>query len=172
MSFAYSLTGLRRTLCALLLVSASAVAHAEPPAAPPPPPKLRIKNAQSIRVSLGARRHEPAAGIRPEKGVWNVVPVTDLAGASAEMVDLTPNAPRSRWTLAVQGEKLVLDARRFLPTHVYQLDLRKEKRLVGSALVYLYPPPADGVGRVDFKDDETGKKDQSQDVTSVPKGDL
>jgi hypothetical protein len=167
---------LRRALFAtmLWLVPASGV-RADPPAgapAPAPPPKLRIKNAQFIRVTLGTRRHEPASAIRPEKGVWNVVTMSDLTGASAELVDLTPDAPHSRWLVEVQGDKVVLDERRFLPTHVYQLDVRKEKKLLGTALVYLYAPPTEKVGHVEFKDEESAKKDDSPGVSSVPKGDL
>ena len=174
MTLACSTRRLRRSflfLLTLFLGTAGGV-RAETPAVPAPPPRLRIKNAQSIRVTLGPRRHEPASGIRPDKGVWNVMTTTDLTGASAELVDVTPDAPRSRWVVDVQGDKLVLDASRFLPSHVYQLDVRKDKRLIGSALVYLYPPPAEGVGRVEFKDEETSKKDDSSDLAAVPKGGL
>jgi hypothetical protein len=178
MNLAYSMT-VRRSLLAIALgLSLATTARAEPAPAPPSsaapaPPKLRIKNARNIRVTLGSRRHEPAAAIRPEKGLWNVVMTPELGGASAELVDLTPNAARSRWTLEVQGDKVVLDARRFLPTHVYQLDVRKEKRLIGTALVYLYPPPNEDNGHVDFKDEETtAKKDDGSPLNSVPKGDL
>jgi hypothetical protein len=170
MSFAYSLRPIRLSLFSLMLCVATAgVGRADPPAVPAP--RLRLKNAQSIRVTLGARRHEPASGIRPEKGVWNVIAATDLTGAAAELVDLTPDAPRSRWVVDVTGDRLVLDARRFLPSHVYRLDVRKEKRVIGSALVYLYPPPDERVGHVEFKDEESKKKDSS-DVSTVPKGDL
>jgi hypothetical protein len=171
---------LSSTLCLTLTGAARAEPAASPEKAPPPPPKLLLKNAQSIRVTLGYKRHEPASGIRPEKGVWNVVAKTDLTGSSAELVDLTPNATRSRWQVAVQGDKLVLDARRFIPSHVYQLDVRKEKRLVGTVLVYLYPPPSDGTEKVEFKEEEEAaskkgastKKGESTEVARVPKGDL
>jgi hypothetical protein len=180
MVLAYSMRLLRQSLVLLLTLATAGVVHADPPAppaspAPAPPPRLRLKNAQFIRVSLGSRRHEPALGIRPDKGVWNVVSASDLTGAGAELVDLTPDAPHSRWTVDVQGDKLVLDARRFVPTHVYQLDVRKEKRLIGTALIYLYPPPAEKIGHVEFKDEEsTAKKDKddSPGPSSVPKGDL
>lgn len=169
LSFSFSLA---------LLLTGVAVAQTKPPgaAAPAqaPAPRLRLKAAQAIRVTLGTRRHEPASGIRPEKGVWNVVPTTiSLKGATAELVDLTPYAPRSRWVVQVQGDKLVLDADRFRPTHVYRLEVRKEKRVIGTALVYLYPPPAERVGKVEFNDEETSsKKDDSPGVARVPKGDL
>jgi hypothetical protein len=175
MTYAHSMRFPRRVLFSMMLwlVPASA-GRADPPAAPAPapPPRLRIKNAQSITVTLGTRRHEPASAIRPEKGVWNVVTMSDLSGASAELLDLTPNAPRSRWLVDVQAEKVVLDERRFLPTHVYQLDVRKQKKLIGTALVYLYPPPTEKVGHVEFKDEESAKKDDSSGLSAVPKGDL
>ena len=193
MTLAYSKRRLRLPIffsLTLCLAAASGVRAETPPTptptpSPAPAPRLRIKNAQSIRVALATRRHEPASGIRPDKGVWSLMMMTDLTGASAELVDLTPDAPRSRWVLDLQGDKLVLDARRFLPSHVYQLDVRKDRRLIGSALVYLYPPPAEGVGHVEFKDGETGKdesskedskndnkKDDSRELSAVPKGDL
>jgi hypothetical protein len=174
MILAYPLRTLRLSLFSLtLLTSTAALVRAEPPVAPAPAPapKFRIKNAQAIRVAVGTRRHEPASAIRPEKGAWNVIAMSDLTGASAELVDLTPNTPRSRWVVEIQGDKLVLDGRRFLPSHVYQLDVRKEKRLLGSALVYLYPPPTERVGHVEFKDEESRKKEDSE-VATVPKGDL
>jgi hypothetical protein len=180
MSLACSTRALRRSFLfsLTLYLAAAGGVRAETPAAPAPAPRLRIKNAQSIRVALGTHRHEPASGIRPEKGVWNVMVTTDLTGASAELVDLTPDVARSRWVVDVQGDRLVLDAGRFLPSHVYQLDVRKEKRLIGSALVYLYSPPVERVGRVEFKDEETtnkgetAKKDDSGDLAAVPKGGL
>jgi len=145
-----------------------------------PAPRLRIKNASAIRVTLGTRRHEPASAIRPEKGIWNVVLASDLTGASAELVDLTPDAPRSRWSVEVQGDKIVLDAHRFAPTHVYQIDVRKERAVIGTALLYLHQPPAEKLGRVEFTDGEAkGKqgekaapKADASGIARVPKGDL
>jgi hypothetical protein len=159
------------------LAPSSPTAQAAPGA---PAPRLRIKNASAIRVVLGTRRHEPASAIRPEKGVWNVVLVSDLTGASAELVDLTPEAPRSRWSVAVQGDKVVLDAHRFMPTHVYQIDVRKDRAVIGTALLYLHQPPAEKLGRVEFTDSEArgkerenaAKKGDASGIARVPKGDL
>jgi hypothetical protein len=162
---------LSMALC--LFLSGAGRADPAPDAGVPAAPRLRIKNAQSIRVALSNRRHEPASALRPDKGLWNVIMASAVEKASAELVDLTPNAPRSRWVVEVQGDKVVLDGRRFLPTHVYQMDVRQERRLVGTALVYLYPAPAEkGAEHVEFKDEESGKKGDSGGLTSVPKGDL
>jgi hypothetical protein len=143
-------------------------------------PRLRIKNASAIRVTLGARRHEPASAIRPEKGLWNVVLASELTGASAELVDLTPEAPRSRWSVEVQGDKIVLDTPRFLPTHVYQIDVRKDRSVVGTALLYLHQPPVEKRARLEFTDGEakgkTGEKAtqpaDASGIAPVPKGGL
>jgi hypothetical protein len=178
MSLAYSPRFVRWSLFASVLsLSGSGIVRADPPAAPPPATapaaaKLRIKNARAITVTLGSRRHEPALAIRPDKGSWSVIFMSELAGASAELKDVTPDAPRTRWVVDVQGDKLPLDAKRFVGSHVYQLDVRKEKRLVGSALVYLYPPPDERTGKVEFTDEDTGKKDDGGTLSSVPKGDL
>jgi hypothetical protein len=166
----------RRFSAALCLTMASAL-WADPsasatPAPRPPPPRLRVKNAHSVRVVLGRRRREPASAIRPQKGVWRVILASKLAGASAELQDLTPNAPRSRWVVKVKGDQILLDAGRFLPSHVYQMDVRQGRRLIGSALVYLYPPPVERVSRVQFRQQETTKKADSGKVSIAPKGDL
>jgi hypothetical protein len=141
---------------------------------------LRIKNARAIRVVLGTRRHEPASAIRPEKGIWNVVLGSALRGASAELVDLTPEAPRSRWSLEVQGDTIVLDPPRFVPTHVYQIDVRKDRAVIGTALLYLHQPPAEKLGRVEFTDSEAKGKERenaarkvdANGIAPLPKGDL
>jgi hypothetical protein len=159
------------------LVPSSPPVQAAPGA---PVPRLRIKNASAIRVALGTRRHEPASAIRPEKGIWNVVLFSDLTGASAELVDLTPDAPRSRWSVEVKGDKIVLDAHRFVPTHVYQIDIRKDRAVIGTALLYLHQPPAEKLNRVEFTEMEAKgkggekavKKVDASGIAPVPKGDL
>jgi hypothetical protein len=154
------------------------LASSSPTAPGAPAPRLRIKNANAIRVTLGTRRHEPASAIRPEKGIWNVVLVSELTGAFAELVDLTPEAPRSRWSVEVQGDKIVLDAHRFLPTHVYQIDVRKDRSVIGTALLYLHQPPVEKRARVEFTDLEAkgkgnaGKRGDASGIAPVPKGGL
>jgi phage protein U len=106
-------------------------------------PRLRIKNAHTINVRLGSRR-ESAAGLRPDKGTWKAVLTPDLAGGSAQLQDITPDVAHSRWTLAMAGEELVLDPKMFLAEHVYEMELRKDGRLLGKALIYLYPPARAG----------------------------
>src|SRR5450432_2830672 len=111
------------------------------------PARLRIRNGHSLTVALGKTR-EAAVGIRPEKKLWALELDAALVGADAELRDVTPDVTGARWTLAVESARLVLDGARFLPGHVYRLELRRDRLLVGTALVYLYPPPAERVSRV------------------------
>jgi hypothetical protein len=114
------------------------------------PARLRIKNGRSIMVAVG-RAREAASAIRPDKKVWTLELGADLVGAVADLQDVTPNIPgAARWTLPVETERLVLDDARFLASHVYRVEVRRERQVVGSALVYLTPPPAARVSRVDL----------------------
>src|SRR4051812_12005106 len=137
----------------LLCFPFTGLVHADPAN---PAVRLRIKNGHSIRVALGTRR-EQASGIRPEKGVWKVLLSPDLDGSAAEFRDITPGVASSRWEVPVTGDSLVLGSDNFLPTHVYQMEVRKERTLVGTAIVYLYapPPPRSKVGRVEFHEGES-----------------
>ena len=122
-------------------------------AAAPEVKQIRIKNARPVRVVLGARR-EPANGVRPDKDGWVVMLTPQLAGSSAELQDITPAVPASRWVLPVAADKLVLDSERFLPSHVYRVEFRRQGQLLGSTLIYLYPPRTERVARAVFQDDE------------------
>lgn len=134
------------------------------------PTPLRIKNGQSITVGLGKAR-EAATGIRPEKKVWTLELDAALLGAEADLRDVTPNVVGSRWNLPVATTRLVLDAERFLPDHVYRLDLRRERQHLGSVLVYLYPPPAERVTRVNLEEEHEPPSEGPVPAT-VPKGRL
>jgi hypothetical protein len=142
--------------------------------------RLKIKNGNNITVALD-RSRERAVGIRPEKEIWTLVFAGDLAGSTAELQDVTPNVTGSRWTLSLATDRLVLDPPRFLPSHVYRVEVRREKQLLGSAFVYLYPPPPPpSVERLEIGDDKDGKdskdsKDSDQPESSapvIPKGGL
>jgi hypothetical protein len=76
--------------------------------------------------------------------------------------------------LPVAGPKLELDAERFLPSHVYRLDIRRARVLVGTALVYLYPPPAERVRRVDLDDrpEAAARPDDAGGPGVIPKSGL
>jgi hypothetical protein len=74
-------------------------------------------------------------------------------------------------SLTVALGKLVLDAARFLPGHVYRLELRLNRLLVGSALVYLYPPPAERVS-IDAEAAPTPPNDDGFGPAPVAKGGL
>ena len=110
---------------------------------------LRIKNGHKMMVRLGKTR-EAALGIRPEKQVWTLELTRDLVGAVAELEDVTPRWQNERLSVPIASERVALDAR-FLPDHVYRLEILRARQLVGSALVYLYPPPVERVKRVDFE---------------------
>jgi hypothetical protein len=159
----------RSTVVALGLALAS-LASARSLAGVPEGKPIKIKNGRTIRVVLGKRR-EPAVGVKSDKGGWLVMLTSDLAGSSAELQDVTPGVPGSRWVVPVTVDRLVLDAERFVPSHVYRVALRKDGQLLGNALIYLYPPPAERVGRADFRDDET-REDKPSSLATTPKGEL
>jgi hypothetical protein len=129
--------------------------------------RLRIKNGHGLTVSLG-RTREVATGIRPDKKVWTLELDASLVGADAELRDVTPNVVGARWSVPVDTEHLVLDATRFLASHVYRLEVRRERKLLGSALVYLYPPPPpERVSRVDL-DDQAEPAPDGKDEPPAP----
>lgn len=165
---------IRSTALALGLLLA-APWHAAPslaaPAAPTAPLKaIRIKNARTVRVVLGDRR-EPAAGLRADKAGWTVLLAPELAATSADLVDITPGVAGSRWSVPVSLGKLLLDPERFLPSHVYRVELRRDGQLLGGTLIYLHPPPAESVARVRFEEDKASDEDSSS-LAPTPKGEL
>ena len=134
---------------------------------------LRIKNGHHLRVTLGKTK-QSAIGVRPEKELWRLELAADLVGAAADFEDVTPNAFGARWSVPVDSVKLVLDSTRFLPSHVYRLAIRRDRVFLGSALVYLYPPPSERVHRVQL-DAEPAKAEPSDDASApgvIPKGRL
>jgi hypothetical protein len=134
--------------------------------------RLRIKNGHGLTVSLG-RTREAATGIRPDKKVWTLELDASIVGADAELRDVTPNVAGARWSVPVETEHLALDATRFLASHVYLLEVRRERKLLGSALVYLYPPPPpERVSRVDFDDQAEPASDKDAAPAPLAKGGL
>lgn len=135
------------------------------------PPRLRIKNGRGITVALGKDRsktREAAVGIRPDKQdkqVWTLELDPSFAGAEADLRDVTPDVAGARWSVPVTTARVVLDGTRFLPDHVYRLELRRDRQALGAALVYLYPPPAERVTRVNLDD---GPRAASADETFAP----
>jgi hypothetical protein len=111
---------------------------------------LRIKNGHKMTVKLGKTR-QAAQGIRPEKQVWKLELTRDLVGAVAELEDVTPRWQNVRLSVPIESERVVLDGERFIPDHVYRLEIRRARQVVGNALVYLYPPPVERVKRVEFE---------------------
>jgi hypothetical protein len=135
--------------------------------------RLRIKNGHHLTVSLGKTRHE-AIGLRPDKQVWQLELPAEMLGAAAEFRDVTPSARGERWSLPVANAKLELDPTRFLPSHVYRLEIRRARLVVGTALVYLYPPAAERVRRVDLDDRSDGidRLDGADQLGVIPKSGL
>jgi hypothetical protein len=157
-----------RALLFVSLLALSPLASAETSA------RVRIKNGRGITVALGkesSKTREAAVGIRPEKKMWALELDPSFVGAEADFRDVTPNVAGARWTLPVTGARLVLDGARFLPDHVYRLELRRDRRALGTALVYLYPPPAERVTRVNL-DDAPGSDGDGFAPAAVPKGRL
>jgi hypothetical protein len=160
---------IRSTGFALGLCLAS-LRSAHPLQAAPDVKRIRIKNGRTVSVVFGERR-EAAAGLRPDKAGWLVMLAPDLAVSSADLQDITPEAGGSRWTVPVSLGKLVLDPERFLPSHVYRVEFRRAGQLLGSALIYLYPLPAERVARVKFQDDKE-PDEPSSSLAPAPKGEL
>jgi hypothetical protein len=122
--------------------------------------RLRIRNGHGVVVALGGSR-EAASGVRPGKQEWVLEVGADLAGATALLDDVTPGATASKWTLPVSGDRIVLDAARFRPSHVYRLEARRDRVVLGSVFVYLYPPPVERVKRLDL--DERADADKAHE---------
>ena len=170
MNLAWGALSLRRSIAFVLgLLLVSFVSPRSSQAATELKP-MRIKNSRSIRVVLGPRR-EPALGIRPEKVGWRLLLAPELAGGDADLQDITPGVAGSQWTVPVAADGLVLDEERFLPSHVYRLEVRKDDRLVGSAIIYLYPPPTPRTEKVEFAAEEKGPQ-KGGPIASTPKGGL
>jgi hypothetical protein len=151
-------------LPALVALTLAPVAFAEAPA------RVRIKNGHGITVALGKTR-EAATGIRPDKKAWALELDPSFVGAEADLRDVTPDVAGARWSVPVTAARLVLDGTRFLPGHVYRLELRRERQSLGNALVYLYPPPAERVQRVNL-DDRPAPATTDEAFAPVPKGRL
>ncbi len=149
---------------ARMIVVALAFAFAAPAVAAVTVARLRIKNSHTVMVALGGTR-ESASGIRPDKKVWTLELSAELVGGVAELDDVTPNVSGAHWSLPIATEHLVMDAARFLPSHVYRMEVLKERHVVGNALVYLYPPPVQRVSRVQL--DERAEA-EPQDATTGP----
>lgn len=165
-SFARARVLLPALLTVLTVLTLAPVASAEAPA------QLRIKNGRGITVALGKTR-EAATGIRPDKKVWALELEPSFVGAEADLRDVTPDVAGARWSVPVTAARLVLDATRFLPGHVYRLELRRERQAIGNALVYLYPPPAERVTRVNLDDrPEPAAAGSDEGFAPVPKGRL
>jgi hypothetical protein len=133
--------------------------------------RLRIRNGHHLMVSLGKTRQE-AIGVRAEKKVWQLDLGAELVGAAATFDDVTPNGRGERWSLPVASAKVELDPTRFLPSHIYRLEIRRARVLVGTAFVYLYPMPAERVRRVELDDQPAAEPLDASPLGVIPKSGL
>ena len=115
---------------------------------------LRIRNGSSVRVVVQGKR-EVGVGLRPRAGAWRL----ELASApnqSADVVDVTEGANGTKWSVDFVDGALVLDEARFVAGHAYRISVRHGSEVLGSALIYLYPPAVASRHKVTFDDAEAG----------------
>jgi hypothetical protein len=113
-------------------------------------------------VVLGDKR-ERGIGLRPAHGEWKL----ELGRADGEIAQIVDTAhPAMKWQVAIADGALRLDAQRFVADHAYRVELRHGDKLVGAALVYLYPPKVANRSEVVFDGDDAGGSDE---LTTVPK---
>jgi hypothetical protein len=137
------------------LLVAALLAGAPATATPSRTRSLRVKVGNGTRRGIGL--HGAADG-------WHLELARGDAHRLAEVIDVTPGAPARTLTLAVGNDEVVLDPRRFVGGHVYQVlllgdDVRQETRWV-----FLFPsatrtkdspqPPPKEPQKIKFVDDE------------------
>jgi len=114
---------------------------------------LKVRNGSTVRVALNGKR-EAGVGLRAARGGWRL----ELAAAPtdvAEVVDVTVGANSTKWTVDVVDGALLLDEERFVPGHAYRVNLKHGSEMVGSTLIYLYPPAVASRHKVTFEADES-----------------
>jgi hypothetical protein len=113
---------------------------------------LKIRNGSSVRVALAGKR-EAGVGLRPRSGGWQLE-LAPLAGAVADVFDVTEGASGSKWTVQVEDGVVFFDQETFIPGHAYRVLVRRGTESLGTALVYLYPPSVATRHNVTFDDAE------------------
>jgi hypothetical protein len=147
-----------RALSSLVLVAVMVA-----PAAGAP---LAVRNGRSIRISLAGQR-QAAQALTPGAQGWRL----DLARlrGTLRLSDVTVGAAPSTMELQVSGAAVLLENGRFRPDHAYRIELRKGMTVVGTAFIYLKPPPRQRAIR--FNDKDTSASADGELVT-IAKGTL
>jgi hypothetical protein len=130
-------------------------------------PRADVRNGTRIHIQLAGHREE-AVGLRPGADGWRVV--VGGGDVRAALFDVTSGRSLAGFELPVQRGKVLLDRARFLADHAYRLELRRGTELLGSALLYLYPPPR-GSNKVIFDDGERDSRDDDG-ILATAKGGL
>jgi hypothetical protein len=126
---------------------------------------LAVRHGRTIHVTL-AGRTEDAVALRATPAGWRLELGGAPAGATVSLRDVTATgASASRYELSVAAGGLTLDTARFRADHAYRLEVRRGTVVVGSALIYLSPPPR-GNGRVVFDDRDTSAAADDELATS------
>ena len=99
---------------------------------------LKIRNGSTVRVALQGKR-EPGVGLRVHGGGWQLE-LAPVAGAVADIFDVTDGATASKWTVQVEDGVVFLDQETFVAGHAYRVLVRRGSESLGATLVYLYPP--------------------------------
>lgn len=89
-----------------------------------------------------------------------------MVGAAVELEDVTPGWQAVRLSVPIRTESVVLDAANFLADHAYRVEVRRASQLLGSALVYLYPPPVERVHQLDFESTSKASDHQGRPAVS------
>ncbi len=114
---------------------------------------LKVRNGSTVRVALQGKR-ESGVGLRPRSGGWQLE-LAPLAGAVADVFDVTDGATSSKWTVPVEEGVVFLDEETFVAGHAYRVLVRRGAESLGATLVYLYPPSVAQRHKVTFDDAET-----------------
>ena len=128
---------------------------------------LKIRNGSTVRVALQGKR-EPGVGLRSRAGGWQLE-LAPLAGAVADVFDVTEGAGAAKWTVQVEDGVIFLDAETFIAGHAYRVIVRHGAEAIGATLVYLYPPTAGTRHKVTFDDADTASNGDGSDGPAVAK---
>ena len=95
---------------------------------------LKIRNGSTVRVALQGKR-EAGVGLRMHGGGWQLE-LAPLAGAVADVFDVTEGAMGGKWTVEVEDGVVFFDQETFIAGHAYRVMVRRGSEWLGTTLVY------------------------------------